>query len=74
MNDEIKTIALCDFNEKEVKLHTIAHAPHNEMVGDALVQLVANDDCANTKILVGKTLRVSQPRWFIAYNYYMKDA
>ena len=76
MNDEIKAIAICKCTSQQViKLHTIAHGPQNEIVGDALVQLIANghdDDCS--KILLGKTLKKSQPRWFIAYNYYINDA
>jgi hypothetical protein len=70
VSDEIKAIGLCKSNKKKLSLHTIAHAPHNEDMGDAFIQLLANEECDSFPVSIENALSVTQPRWFVAYNYY----
>lgn len=65
MNDEIKAIVQCNRNDdSDILMRRMAHAPHHEVAGDALIQLLVNH------ISIEYAMSKTQPRWFLAYNFY----
>ena len=84
VNDEIKAIAQCTRAEsRHAKIRRVAHAPLYETSGEALVHLLSQQRVGVTEALrrvrvdeelhgvgVEGTLRIKQPRWYVAYSFY----
>lgn len=68
VNDEIKAFAQCNIVQDRYMLRCIAHAPHHEELGDSLVQFLVQE-----KAGVETSLRTKQPKWFVAYSYYIQS-
>lgn len=79
VNGEVRTIAICERNDSSGKLQLcgIACAPAHDIVGDALVELLARRQCGHATehraITIDPKFRELQPRWFIAFSYYANE-